>query len=615
MALAQAKVADRFFDRYAYIKAGELYRDAVKKGDSSLHTLTRLGDCYYNNSNAEQAAKWYALAVERYDNVDAQHLYKYIQTLRSQGDYGQAEKWLGKYNQTQQGDERMDLAGLDVFEELASTENVYVATKSIDLNTKNSDFGTFVKDGTLYFASAKGTGLDTKLYDWNREPFLDIYKADIKEEDNQVGFGHVSALSGGINTAYHEATLCITDDGQTLYFTRDNLRKGKRLDYDKKGVTHLKLYRATLEGGKWKDIEELPFNSELYSVGHPALSPDNKVLYFVSDKEGGKGQTDIYQVAINGDGTYGEPTAVGHGINTPGREMFPYVDRDNMMYFSSDGHINLGLLDIFRVDLNDPTARPENLGAPYNSGDDDFAYFSNGEGKGFFSSNRPGGKGSDDIYCFNAYQCMQLVKGTVRNQQTKEPIAGATVELVNKAGQIVQTATADGNGQYSFEVSCNESYTIKGSKADFKDGLVDFTASDVHEFVNTVDVDLIPLIIGNQIVINPIFFDFDKWNIRPDAQYELEHIVDVMRNHPGMVIKIESHTDSRGSKRYNQKLSDRRAESTKDYILSRGIDPSRIESAIGYGESQLLNGCSDGVKCTEAQHQENRRSYFYILRE
>ena len=616
IALAQTKVADKFFDRFAYIKASELYKEAIKKGDSSLHVLTRLGDCYYNNSKAEEASQWFALALDKYDDVEAQYVFKYIQTLRSQGQYDAAEKWIEIYNDTQQGDDKLDLAGINVFEDLSSTKGVYVDIQSIDINSEFSDFGSYVKDGRFYFASSRGSGLETKLYEWNKEPFLDIYEAQITESQSGTDFKNVSALSSSkINTSYHEATLCISNDGQTLYFTRDNLIKGKRLDYDKKGVTNLKLYKATLENGKWQNVEELPFNGDLYSTGHPALSPDNQRLYFVSDREGGKGQTDIYMVLINEDGTYGEPKAVGHGINTPGREMFPYVDADNIMYFSSDGHINLGFLDIFKVDLNDPDARPVNLGAPYNSGDDDFAFFPYKEGKGFFSSNRPGGQGSDDIYEFNAYQCMEFVRGTVINQETGKPVAGAMVELINKAGKVVQTVTADQDGLYSLDLNCKELYKIKGSKADFKDTLVDFQTTDVHENINILDLELIPLIKDDQIVINPIFFDFDKWNIRPDAKYELEHIVDVLRNHPTMVIKIESHTDSRGSKRYNQKLSDRRAKSTMDYILSRGIEPNRIESAIGYGESQLLNECSDGVKCTKEQHQENRRSYFYILKE
>jgi outer membrane protein OmpA-like peptidoglycan-associated protein len=208
-----------------------------------------------------------------------------------------------------------------------------------------------------------------------------------------------------------------------------------------------------------------------------------------------------------------------------------------------------------------------------------------------------------------------MVKGTVRNADTKEPLSMATVKLINEDGKVIDTLVTATNGQYSFKIKCNTEYTVLGEKTDYKSDHKEFTSGEDTGGDTTVDLNLIPLIKDEQIVINPIFFDFDKWNIRTDAQYELENIVDVMRAHPTMVIKIESHTDSRGTKRYNQKLSDRRAKSTQDYLLSRGIAPERIESAIGYGETQLLNKCSDGVKCTEAEHQLNRRSYFYIVKE
>jgi outer membrane protein OmpA-like peptidoglycan-associated protein len=295
--------------------------------------------------------------------------------------------------------------------------------------------------------------------------------------------------------------------------------------------------------------------------------------------------------------------------------MFPFVAKDSTLYFSSDSNINLGFLDIFKSNiLKDADTKVENMGAPYNSGYDDFGFFIDSDTEiGYFSSNRPGGVGSDDIYGFIG--CYETVKGTVRNSETKEPLNLASVKLMNKDGKVINTLTTGENGEYSFKIKCSTKYTVLAEKPDFKSDFKDFTSGVEMGGDVTVDLNLIPLIKDNQIVINPIFFDFDKWNIRTDAQYELENIVDVMRAHPNMVIKIEAHTDSRGSDRYNMKLSDRRAKSTQDYLLSRDIAPERIESAIGYGETQLLNKCSNGVKCTEEEHQLNRRSYFYILKE
>jgi outer membrane protein OmpA-like peptidoglycan-associated protein len=296
--------------------------------------------------------------------------------------------------------------------------------------------------------------------------------------------------------------------------------------------------------------------------------------------------------------------------------MFPYIAKDSTLYFSSDGYLNLGLLDIYKSNiLKDPNAKAENLGAPFNSGADDFALYIDSESKtGYFSSNRSGGKGNDDIYSFAAYECQQTITGIVRDLDTSEPIANAIVELINEKGKIIETITASETGFYSLEVGCEMNYTLKGSKPDYKNDVKSFssTAENKHEI--NVDLYLEYLMkVPCEIVINPIFFDFDKWNITTESKYELENIVNVMRDYPTMIIKIESHTDSRGTDRYNNKLSDRRAKSTRDYLLSRGIEPNRIESAIGYGETQLLNKCGNGVRCSEAKHQENRRSYFKIV--
>ena len=505
---------------------------------------------------------------------------------------------------------------------MATTENDRVVkVVNLPFNSKYSDFGSYIHDGQMYFASSRNTD-EKKLYSWNQEPFLDIYKVSVEKQGDTVTYGTADFINAeNINTDYHEASVAITNDGKTMYFTRDNVSKKNKVKYDDEGTTHLKLYKATRVGEIWTNIVELPFNDDVFSTGHPTLSPDNKILYFVSDREGGLGQTDIYQVEIKGGNSYSEPVNMGEKINTEGREMFPFVSQDSTFYFSSDGHLNLGFLDIFKSDvLKDETAQPENLGAPYNSGYDDFAFFMNPSEKendktGYFSSNRPDGQGSDDIYSFDASICLQTIKGITRDLNTNDIIPGTTVKLLSEVGKVLEEVETNENGEYEFTVDCNKKYTVIGSKEDYKDDIEKVATDDEHQKVTEADLYLEPLINNNQIVINPIFFDFDKSNIRTDAQYELENIVDVMRAHPNMVIKIEAHTDSRGRDAYNMKLSDRRAKSTRDYILSRGIAPERIESAIGYGESQLLNKCSNGVKCTEEEHQLNRRSYFYILKE
>lgn len=621
LSFAQTKLADKFFDNFGYVKAIELYEKVVEKGKADAHVLTRLGDAYYNNSNSEKAAYWYEKALNEYKNIDAEYIYKYIQSLRSIGNYKEADVWFKKLSEAQQGDSRLkgyNPDDVDIFDKLTSkNEDLVVTIQNLPFNSENSDFGSFVHDSTLYFASARGDA--KKVYNWNKEPFLDIFQIEVKtdKETDSISYGSPSQISGEkLNTIYHEASVAITNDGKTMYFTRDNINNRNRLKYDKEGTTHLKIYKATLAGKEWANVVELPFNDDVFSTGHPSLSADNKTLYFVSDRDGGIGQTDIYAVAINDDGSFEEPINLGDKINTEGREMFPFVAKDSTFYFSSDGHLNLGLLDIFKSNIlkEDSPSEPENIGAPFNSGYDDFAYFINSETeKGYFSSNRPDGKGGDDIYSFDVTECNQQITGTAMEHRTEIILADVTVQLIDETGKIIAEVVTTEDGTYTFDVECDKTYTVLGTKPDYKEDQKNITSTTENKKIHKVDLVLKPLILDSQIIINPIFFDFDRDNIRTDAQYELENIVDVLRKHPEMIIRIESHTDSRGRDKYNLKLSDERAKSTREYIISRGIDANRIISAIGYGETRLLNKCSNGVKCSEEEHQVNRRSYFYIV--
>ncbi|WP_298346978.1 OmpA family protein [uncultured Algibacter sp.] len=618
---AQKKLADKFFDNYGYIKASELYEKAVENGDSSKHVLTRLGDCYYNNSNSEKAVYWYSKAADKYD-LESDHLFRLIQSLKSIANYSEAEKWIKKLIEIQNDENHFkdhSSNSLAKYEELNSlNKDSYIVIENLQINSQFSDFGTFINNDQFYFASARNQD-ETKKYAWNKEPYLDLFQTNIKENKDSLVFGEVNFIKASkVNSDYHEASVAITNDGKTLYFTRDNVTRKNKLNFDKKGTTHLKIYKATLVEDSWEDIKELSINDDVYSTGHPALSPDNKKLFFVSDREGGFGKTDIYEVDILENNKFSKPKNLGSKINTQGREMFPFVSKDSTLYFSSDGRLNLGLLDIFKSNIiKDSLSEPKNLGAPYNSGYDDFAFFidsSKENNRSYLSSNRPGGKGNDDIYSAYPTNCSQTIKGVTKDKNTDSILSKTTVKLIDETGKIIKEILSDENGKYEFKVSCNTTYTIVGSIKTYSDDRIEIKTNDENQKITERDLFLESLIKGDQIVIKPIFFDYGKWNIRTDAQYELENIVDVLRANPNMVIKIEAHTDSRGRDRFNMKLSDKRAKSTRDYILSRGISQNRIQSAIGYGESQLLNKCSNGVKCTKEEHQLNRRSYFYIVK-
>ncbi len=629
------RVADRFFEEFAYYKSAKIYEAVFEKGDTSKYIVRRIGDSYYNNSKTQEAEKWYQKLIEEYKEKDLDYLFKYAQVLRSNGNIKKSDSLFIVLNKDKSFKKKKKyLDKKNNLQNFLNGGNKKINVRNLKTNTPFSDFGAFLFDDAFYYASSapKGTRGE-RIYRWNNQPFLNIYKSKTyleplpeSEIDTVLELTKKEILPAPVNTKFHESSAVITKDGKYMYFTRVNF-DGRKLKRDKKETVNLKIYRAENVNGSWTDIEELPFNSDDYSVGHPALSVDEKTLYFVSNMPSSIGKTDIFKVAITPEG-YGEPENLGKSVNTKEKEMFPFISDENILFFSSDGHRGLGLLDIFQTKIYDDGtfSKVVNLNFPFNSKRDDFSFYVNNTGKkGFFTSNRSKGKGDDDIYSFyisdlpEDEKCYQSVKGIVTNSITKKPIPNTVVKLIDKlSGTVINESLTDSRGLYSFiKLDCGEdNLTVFTEKKDYRSAVSkDFSLTKENKKEFSIDLALEPLIIGDQIVIKPIYFDYNKSHIREDAQYELENIVSVMDNHPSMIIKIESHTDSRGKKSYNRTLSDKRAKSTRDFIISRGIDASRIESAIGYGEDQLLNHCDDAnsKKCSEEEHQLNRRSYFYIV--
>jgi outer membrane protein OmpA-like peptidoglycan-associated protein len=359
-------------------------------------------------------------------------------------------------------------------------------------------------------------------------------------------------------------------------------------------------------------------------VAHPTLSADGKTMYFTSDMPGTLGESDIFKVAINGDGTFGTPENLGSSVNSPLRESFPYITEKNVLYFSSDDHLGIGGLDVFESKMNKDGSFTaiKNVGAPVNSSKDDFGYIVNPKSHiGYFTSNRDGGVGSDDIYKFKENVCEQVLKGTISDMLTGNVLSGAKVSLFDANMELLKTTETDAKGEYVFEelIECDKKYYIRAENLDYATKEVGVsipllsgeTRADV-----ALEKIITPVVVGTDLAkvldISIIYFDLDKWNIRKDAAVDIEKIIAVMERYPKMKIDIRSHTDSRQTHKYNERLSDRRAKSTLEYMVKNGIDRSRL-SAKGYGETQLVNQCSDGVKCSEADHQKNRRSEFIVL--
>ena len=502
-----------------------------------------------------------------------------------------------------------------------TTPGVYTI-KNLDINTKESDFGTAFlgKDRVIFAAPTTNTMIVKKTWKENGQQFLDLYTGLITSDRQLI---EKKRMPGDVNTKYHEAGVAVSKDLKTVYYTANNFYEKKYLT-DSTGVNNLQMFRASLGvDGKWTEKEKLPFNHIEYSIGHPALNHDDTKLYFVSDMPGGYGQADIYVVDINEDGSFSEPRNLGPRINTEGREMFPYIGKDNVLYFSSDGHDGYGKLDIFASKVFDNTvSMPLSLEEPVNSIEDDFAFIIDDEkDRGFFSSNRDEGKGDDDIYSFLAdpglhIHCGQAIAVTVRSEATGEPVAGATIELRDAAGAVIESVTAGADGTYTFASTlCDMPYVLFATNKGFLNAEQAVrTANDIDQAALAVALNLPAQFVSNKVNINTIYFDFDKFNIRPDAAKELDKVVQVMNEYPELLIEAGSHTDSRGKDKYNMKLSEKRAKATVDYIVSKGIDASRI-TYQGYGETQLVNACSNDAKCSDKEHQLNRRTEFNINNE
>lgn len=619
--------ANEMYKNFSYVDAIKIYERIAQKGFVNQEMLESLGNAYYYNAEYKKALPWYEqLFQEGKYKVKPEYYYRYAQTLKSVGDYTQADKMMAKFVElTNANDTRAAL-----FEENKDYQTVIknnsgrFQLNNASVNTENSEYGTAFYGDKIVFAGATDARKAKRgVSQWTGESFYDLYEAEHFDQK----LGSRKPFSSSVNTQFNESTPVFTKDGNTMYFTRNNY-VNRKLGTDIENTILLKILRATKDkNGNWGDIVEVPFNSDQYNVAHPALSPDEKYLYFASDMPGSFGNSDIFRVEILGDNQYGTPENLGNIINTAGRESFPYISKDNVLYYSSDGIPGLGGLDIFAAKFNadGSTSKPVNIGMPGNSADDDFCFVFNSDSKiGFLTSNRPGGKGKDDIYSFHEdkpllFFCQKNIKGIVKDAKTKAIIANAKVILSDKVMKEVGKDQSKTDGTFTFEkVNCNDShYYLRGEKEKYETAEVNVTVGKdevVYEILlNPREVAIKKgMDLAKVFEIKEIKFDYNKADIRPDAAVELTKIVEVMREYPKMKIDIRSHTDSRGADSYNLKLSDRRAKATLEWIVKQGIDRKRLK-AKGYGETRLVNGCSNGVPCTEEEHQENRRSEFIVV--
>jgi outer membrane protein OmpA-like peptidoglycan-associated protein len=506
-----------------------------------------------------------------------------------------------------------------------SAQNENYSIKNISTNTEYQDFGvTFYGANTAVFASSRRSkSIRNRVWSINQQPFLTLFKGTIADEGNLVD---IELFSKNINSKYHESNVSFTKDLKTVYFSRDNYLN-KKAAKNSSGTVLIQMYKAEVtDAGEWINIISLPFNSNEFDTGHPALNKNEDKLYFTSNRPGSLGNTDIYVVVLNLDGSYGDPINLGPDVNTVGTEMFPFIDNKGILYFSSDGYDKgKGNLDIYATKIVDDivVSKPVNLGFPINSNFDDFGFvFQRGTNTGYFSSNREGGKGDDDIYFFRelnpvSFEFHQFLEGEVRELNSNALLPGSLVSLFNSEGALVESIIADKYGKFNFKIECKKQYSITGNNERYHKTIEEIETTDVNEAIVKVVLklpqdDFIEVRGIIMVNINPIYFDLDEYIIRKEAALELKKVLDIMIKYPELVIELNSHTDSRAPDLYNMKLSEERVKSSLKWIVDRGIDSSRI-SGQGYGETELVNKCSNGVPCSKEEHQLNRRTEFVIM--
>jgi outer membrane protein OmpA-like peptidoglycan-associated protein/tetratricopeptide (TPR) repeat protein len=631
---SQIRKANKLLELYNYAEAIPLYLNAAESNRENVRNeaVQKLAHCYRMTNNVAKANIWYEKAVEL-ENTDPENYFYLGQSLQSLGRYEEAASAFLHYNQIVPDDDRgkmyyqfcIDIQDWLDLPEMAEIRNVDA------VNTKYSDFGpAHYRNGIVFSSDRKSGSFESQTYGWTSFNYLNLFYSEPEYSGSFWGaMGPPEIMENNFNQAYHDGPATFTADNRKVYITRTVARKGKKEDGIRTYL--LKIFHANIEPDKKLRPEPFFLNSEEYSVAHPTLNKEGNIIVFSSDMPGGFGGADLYMCKRE-NGQWGPPVNLGEQVNSMSDEVFPYLANDSLLYFSSDGHLGFGGLDVFKTRLNNEGwTSPENLKKPVNSSYDDFGIvFSNDLQSGFFSSNRPEGKGSDDIYAFRNLKFLdetspsapiagvEPVKlravGVVKDKKTDKPLADATVFFYDPATQDVLILKTDENGQYETPVDFDHIYIPRA----MKDGYIfDCTSFRTPPEQNNPDVFKVPqdllltrLEVDLFFEVENIYYDLDKWFIREDAQPALDDLVQIMKQYP-ISAELSSHTDSRASHAYNMDLSQKRAEAAVRYIVLQGVNPARI-TARGYGETRLVNRCADGVDCTEEEHQANRRTEFRV---
>ncbi|MEO6347165.1 MAG: OmpA family protein, partial [Aquaticitalea sp.] len=600
---ASLKKANKLFEQRSYVEAAKVYQ-ALKPNQE---VLQKLGDSYYYNSEMKLARTPYsALFTDYKDSIPKEVYFRFAQSLKGAKDFEKADEIMGEYLGFSVDTKKFS-------ENLNRIVPYNYEIKRMSQSSRTGDFGMSYFGNKVVFSSLRNS--ENPIYNWNEQPYLDLYQADVSENEE---LQNIKPFSKTINTKTHESNATFTKDGKTMYFSRTN---DKRVQIGEEMIATVKLYRAELMDTTWTNVTQLPFSSDLYSTEHPVLNKDNSKLYFASDMPGTLGSFDIFYVDLIEDG-FGSIVHLDKTINTIHREQFPFVDEENTLYFASDGHQGLGGLDIFMSkQYNGVYSKPLNLGETINSELDDFGYILNEkENKGYLASNR---SGYDNLYAFTRKENKRkfTVEGDVRDKHTKNILPGTTVTLYDDQGILVGETVVGEDAQYVFNTEPNKTYTIEGYRDFYIPTTESFTTNDDGKIIFSIELEIESYDDAEDIVVTKddgyiyielenTYFDFNKWDIKLDAARTLDVLVYLLKKYPRMEVQLGAHTDTRASDLYNLRLSRNRAAATLEYLVENGIDRQRLRSK-GFGERVPLVDCGDN--CTEDEHAINRRCEFLIL--
>ncbi|WP_121965166.1 OmpA family protein [Myroides sp. N17-2] len=614
------KRADKYYKNTEYTKAAEEYKRLLNGKRTANYIYLQLADCYDRLHKDIDASRYYGKAIDQNDStLKPEVYYKYAKVMERNGRYETAKDMMQQFTSKAPTDSRAKdfLAKPDAHKALKDREPNYMFQESGLNDFQYDDYGAWLSPGdTLYFVSNRTKQEKKwmrKIFEvrdkWERKPNFDLYTAEFKDKYEPIK--GVARIKGRVNRRFNDGTTVLSKDGKRMYFASEAYRNRKFRRNDKvKQRDHLmSLFYAQKKKDKWKKIKPMRFTRAGYMYTNPAVSPDGKFLYFASNMPGSYGELDIWRTPILEDDEFGTPENLGSTINSGTRNDYPFIASDNKMYFASDRWGGYGGMDVYVVDLSNTVSTPANLGEPINTAKNDFAFsYYPAKEMGLFSSDRIG---RTDIYkafplCFVEFRTMLKSKGF------NQPVADAKVEFINTRRIVEDKGVSSRSGMARGEIKCKETYKVKISHPDYLDELIDITAN-AEAGVQTIDVLLRPLdelVIGkDKIELGDIQFAFNQTEITENSKFELDKLVKVMKRYPAMRIKINSHSDSKGSPAYNLKLSNERAKATLEYIVSQGIENSRLESQ-GYGSQELKVECAP---CTEWEDAQNRRSEFIIL--